>query len=830
MRTIRFALRTLFKTPFVTAIAVLSLALGIGATSAIFSLFDQMLLRPLPVVEPDRLVNLAAPGPKPGNQSCNEAGDCDVVFSYRMFKDLEAKNTVLSGLAAHFTFEVNLSYDNQPMTGQATYVSGSYFPTLGLTPAMGRLFTPADDQGLGASYLAVLAYNAWKARFGGDRNVIGRPVVVNGKSLTIIGVAPKGFEGTTLGSRPLLFVPISMRSVVSPFFDGFERRDSYWAYLFGRLKPGVTLDQAREELNTVYHPIITDVEAPLQKDMSDSTLVKFKAKKLLVEPGAKGQSSIHDQARTPLLMLFAITGIVLLIACANIANLLMARGASRAMEMGVRLALGATRRQLITQLLTESVVLATMGGILGLFVAKWTLDGIAALLPPEAVQSLHFELQPAVLLFAAALSVGTGLFFGIFPALHSTRGDVVDAIRSSAGRVSVSRGAARFRASLVTAQISLATTLLILAGLFLKSLVNVTRVDLGIKVDDVVTFGISPERSGYDSTRAMLLFEKVEERLAAIPSVTGVTSDAIALLAGNNWGNSVNVQGFPKGPDVDNNSRVNEVGAGYFATLGIPLTSGREFSVADALGRPKVVIVNEAFAKKFNLGKDAVGKFMSRGDRDSLDTEIVGVIKDAKYSDVKLPVPPVFYMPWRQDGSPGSLNFYVRTKNPGALLPTLTRVMKEIDPMLPVEDLKTLPQQIRENVFLDRMISILSAAFASLATLLAAVGLYGVLAYSVAQRTREIGLRMALGASARQVTAMVMRQVGLMLAVGLLLGLVAAFGLGRGAASLLFGLKGHDPVVFALSVLALAVVAFGAGYLPARRAAQVEPMQALRFE
>jgi predicted permease len=781
-------------------------------------------------LEPDRLVNLSAPGPKPGNQSCNQAGDCDVVFSYQMFKDLESKNSVLSGLAAHFTFGVNVAYDNQPMTGQATYVSGSYFPTLGLTPAAGRLFTPADDQGLGASYLAVLAYNAWKARFGGDRNVIGRPVVVNGKSLTIIGVAPKGFEGTTLGSRPLLFVPISMRSVLSPFFDGFERRDSYWAYLFGRLKPGVTLEQASAALNGVYHPIITDVEAPLQKEMSDSTLVKFKAKKLLLEAGARGQSSIHDEAKTPLLMLFAITGIVLLIACANIANLLMARGANRAMEMGVRLALGATRRQLITQLLTESVVLATMGGILGLFVAKWTLDGIAALLPPEAVQSLHFELQPAVLLFAAALSVITGLFFGIFPALHSTRGDVVDAIRSSAGRVSVSRGAARFRASLVTAQISLATALLILAGLFLKSLVNVTRVDLGIKVDDVVTFSISPERSGYDSTRATLLFEQVEERLGAIPGVTAVTSDAIALLAGNNWGNSVNVQGFPSGPDVDDNSRVNEVGAGYFATLGIPVISGREFSVADALGRPKVAVVNEAFARKFNLGKDAVGKFMGRGTHDTLDIQIVGVIKDAKYSDVKLPVPPVFYMPWRQDGSPGSLNFYLRTRNPGEVLRTLPGIMKQIDPMLPVEDLKTLPQQIRENVFLDRMISILSAAFASLATLLAAVGLYGVLAYSVAQRTREIGLRMALGASARQVTAMVMRQVGLMLAVGLLLGLAAAFGLGRGAASLLFGLKGHDPVVFALSVLALALVAFGAGYLPARRAAQVEPMQALRFE
>ncbi len=829
MRTLRYAFRTLFKTPFVTAIAVLSLALGIGATSAIFSLFDQMLLRPLPVVEPNRLINLEAPGPKPGSQSCNQAGDCDVVFSYQMFRDLEQKNTVLSGLAAHFTFGANLSFENQPMTGQGVYVSGSYFPTLGLVPALGRLLAPADDQGIGASFVTVLSHTAWQSKFGSDPNVIGKPLVVNGQTLTIIGVAPRGFDGTTLGSRPMLFVPISMRGIVSGW-KGFENRRSYWFYGFGRLKPDVTLAQAKAGLNVIYHPIITDIEAPLQEGMSDSTLVKFKAKELLVEAGQMGQSSIHAQSKTPLLMLFCITGIVLLIACANIANLLMARGANRAMEMGVRLALGASRRQLITQLLTESVVLAFMGGAAGLFVANWTLNAISSLLPPDAAESLHFTLQPAVILFAAALSVVTGLFFGIFPAMHSTRGEVVDAIRANAGRVSVGRGAARFRASLVTAQISLATTLLILAGLFLKSLVNVTKVDLGIKVDDVVVFGISPERNGYDSTRANLLFQQVEERLAAIPGVTGVTSDMVGLIAGNNWGTDVNVQGFPKGPDVDNNSRFNEVSAGYFAALGVPVIAGREFSVADVKGRPRVAVVNEAFAKKFSLGKDAVGKFMADNGGDSLNIEIIGVIRDAKYSDVKLPVPPVFYMPWRQDLSSGSLNFYVRGRNPQELLRTLPGIMKQIDPMLPVEDLKAMPQQIRENVFMDRMISILSAAFATLATLLAAVGLYGVLAYSVQQRTREIGLRMALGANATQVRVMVMRQVGGMLAIGLVIGLGAAFGLGRAAASLLFGLKGHDPVVFTLSVLALALVAFGAGYVPARRAAMVEPMVALRFE
>ncbi len=364
-----------------------------------------------------------------------------------------------------------------------------------------------------------------------------------------------------------------------------------------------------------------------------------------------------------------MTGVVLLIACANIANLLLARGANRATEMGVRLALGASRRQLLTQLLTESVLLALMGGVASLLVARWTLGLIATLLPPDASSSLVFELQPSVLLFAALMSIGTGLLFGIFPALHSTRSDLVGAIRSNAGAVSGARGAARFRATLVTAQIALATTLLISAGLFLKSLVNVTHVELGVRVDDVVTFGISPERSGYDSTRFRLLYQRVEGELAALPGVTGVTSSRVPLLGGSNWGTDVYVQGFAHGPDVDNNSRFNEVGAGYFGMLGIPILSGREFTPSDRDGSGNVAIVNETFAKKFHLGTDAVGKFMSSEQPDSLDIQIVGVAKDAKYSEVKDEIPPLFFMPWQQDANVGTMNFYIRT----ALAPQLLR-------------------------------------------------------------------------------------------------------------------------------------------------------------
>lgn len=828
---LKLAFRTLFKSPFVTAVAVLSLALGIGANAAIFSLFDQLLLRPLPVWQPEGLVNLAAPGPKPGSQSCNQAGDCDVVFSYRMFRDLEGAQTLFSGVAAHRLFGANLAYRGQTLNGEGMLVSGSYFPVLGLQPALGRLLTPADDQAIGAHFVAVLSHSYWTTRLGASPDVLNETIVVNGQAMTIVGVAPRGFQGTTLGARPQVFVPITMRGLMAPGFTDFENRRSYWAYVFARLKPGATMEQAAMAVNAIYRPIINEVEAPLQEGVSDQMMARFKARSITLEEGRRGQSSIHREARVPLLLLLAITGIVLLIACANIANLLLARAANRAAEMAIRLSLGASRRHLLTQLLTESCLLAVLGGIASLLVASWTLALIGSLLPPEAAAALQLQLQPSVLLFAAVLSLGTGLLFGIFPALHSTRSDLISSIRASAGQPSGARAAARFRTSLVTAQIALSMALLISAGLFIRSLGNVSRVDLGLQVENVITFRLSPELNGYEPARSRAFFQRVEEELAAIPGVTGVSASLVPLLAGSNWGNDVSVEGFVREPDTDANARYNEVGPGYFRTLRIPLLAGREFTASDVAGAPKVAIVNETFAKKFNLGREAVGKRMSTGRHEELDIEIVGLVKDAKYSDVKQQVPPLFFTPYRQDEHLGSIVFYARTAlPPQQLLRTVPAVLSRLDPNLPVEDLKTLPQQVRENVFLDRMISTLSAAFALLATLLAAVGLYGVLAYTVAQRTREIGVRMALGADGRRVRAMVLRQVGWMTLIGGAIGVAAALALGRGAKSLLFELEGHDPIVVVAAAVVLALVALAAGYLPARRASRIDPMQALRYE
>ena len=832
MQNLKLAARMLIRTPFVTAIAILSLALGIGANSAIFSLFDQMLLTPLPVPAPEQLVNLSSPGPKPGSQSCGNAGSCDEVFSYLMFRDLEREQSVLTGLAAHVSFGASLAIKSEPMAGSGLLVSGSYFPTLQVQPALGRLFVPADDEVLGANYIAVLAHTFWQNRFGADPGVVGQTMIINGGTYQIIGVAPAKFDGTTLGARPDVYVPISMRTAVSPGFTRFENRQVYWAYLFGRRKPGVSVDQASAALNAIYRPIITDIEAPLQAGMSDGTMQQFRTKTLGVVAGPQGQSSVDDEARTPLYLLFGVTGVVLLIACANIANLLLARGAGRAAEMGVRLALGANRRQLLSLLLTESVLLALLGGAASLVVAQWTLTFIGTLLPPDAVRTLQFELQPSVVVFAGVLSIGTGIFFGMFPALHSTRNDLISVIRAGAGQLTGGKAAARFRASLVTLQITLSMALLVSAGLFLKSLMNVSRVDVGYQLDNFVTFGVGPVRAGYDTLRAAVYFARVEEELAAIPGVTGVTSAQVALLAGNNWGTGVRVQGFEGGPDVDNGSRYNEVGGGYFTTLGVTLIDGRDIAASDIAKGSKVAVVNQTFAKKFGLDRDAVGKFMGASStRDSLDMQIVGLVPDVKYSDVKDTIPPVFYTPWRQDQSVGYLSYYVKTSlPPEQLLTTIPTVLKAIDPTIPVEDLKTMPQQIRENVFLDRMISILSAAFAILATLLAGVGLYGVLSYTVSQRTREIGVRMALGADAAKVRGLVLRQVAIMTLIGGAIGIAAALGLGQAARSLLFGLEGHDALVFSISILLLAVVALAAGFVPARRAASVNPMAALRYD
>jgi predicted permease len=836
---VKFAVRTLGRSPVFTGVAVLSVALGIGANTAIFSLLDQVLLRLLPVKEPQQLVLLSMKGMHYGN---NWGGNA---LSYPMYEDFRKNNQVFSEMFCRFSYNFALTFNGQTERVLGEMVSGTYFPVLGVGAAVGRTFTPEEDQKVAGEPLAMLSYAYWKSRFAGDPSIVGKTVVINGHSMTVVGVAEQGFDGVELGQRAQIFVPVVMKGPMIPLADNINDRRSRWVNGFGRLKPGVTPQQAQASLQPFFHGILEmEVQQPAFRTASDYTRQQFLKNIIEVLPGSQGRSYMRRQLQTPLWVLMAITGAVLLIACANVAGLLVARATSRQKEIAVRLALGAGRGQLIQQLLVESLLLAAIGGVVGLLLAISTDKVLMSFLPPETA-SLKIATLPdwRILLFTLAVSLVTGMLFGLIPALQATHADVAPTLKDQAGAVVGGAAPVRFRKALVAAQVTLSLLLLIGAGLFIRSLQNLRNLGPGFAPENLVAFNIDPSLNGYDSPRAKAFYQRLSDNLGSIPGVRSVGLASMRILEDNEWDSGLTVEGYTAKNGEHIQAFMNAISPGYFQTLGVPILAGRDFTIRDneeirhspdPYGwNPTKAIINEKFAKKYFGSTNALGRHVGFGGDPGTktDIEIIGVIKDIKYTNLRDEIPIQMFVPYLGSRYVSGMTVYLKTTlNPDQIASALRSQIRQIDPNLPLYAMRTVEDQISNSLLIERLIASLSSVFGALATLLATIGLYGVMAYTVARRTREIGIRMALGAFQGDVIWMVMREVIVLVAIGIVAGFGAAMGLTRFVKSQLFGVEAMDPVALVAAIVGLALVACLAGYIPALRASRVDAMHALRYE
>ena len=826
---LRYALRGFLKTPVLTAAALLSLALGIGANTAIFSLTDRVLLRTLPVKNPEQIVLFTAPGPRSGSVETSYSDE--VSFSYPMYGDFRDHAPALDGVLARFPMRLSMAWGDRTELVNGELATGNYFDVLGVTTSLGRALAPEDDRPGKTNPVVVLSYNFWKNRFGGTP-VLNQTVRLNGIALTVIGVAQPGFSGVAVGEAPDVFLPITLQPRMTKMFPGIPDRRSYWLNIFARVKPGTPREQAETILNGFWKPILED-ELRQTPNSSAQFRQRFIKRHLNLTSGARGISAFRDQASGPLLVLIGMVGVLLLITCANIANLLIARAAGRRKEIAIRLAIGAGRGRLLRQLIVEGLSLSVAGGLLGLLVASWAGDLLLGFLPTDSsVTGLSASPDLRVLYFALALATITGVFFGLAPALDAWRMDVASSLKEQASSVAGSAPQVRLRHLLVTGQIGLSLVLLIGAGLFARSLFNLRQIDPGFRAGNILGFAVQPSLNGYDQTRIRSIYEQIRRSISAIPQVQGVAMGEIPLLANSNDTSSLLVPGYePKESDVARTDE-NWIGAGYLSTMGIPLLSGREITAQDGPNSPLVAVVNEPFAQLYLEGRDPIGRRFSFGrNKAAKQVEIVGVVRDTKHAGLREKRGPFAYLPYSQHDSIMGMTFYVRTLQDAATIgPSLRAIVREVDPNLPVFDMKTIDRQIDESMFADRLVAMLATFFGLLATLLSAIGLYGVMSYTVSRRTREIGLRMALGAARNEVLSMIMREVGVLALIGIAIAVPAAFAVSRLFESQLYGVKGNDPAVFTMATLALIAVAACAGLIPAFRATRIDPMHALRNE
>jgi predicted permease len=835
---LRYAFRTIRLNPGFACVAVLSLALGIGANTAIFSLIDAIMLRTLPVEDPASLVLLT--DPTASGVSVGSQDGVRSLVSFEEYRELRDRTSAFSGL---FAAESNLSRvyvrtgDGPVEEVLGKLVTGNYFQVLGVQPAIGRVFTEAEDKSPGSAPLAVMGYDYWKRRYALDASVVGRTIQVNRNALTIVGVAPPGFHGETVGDSPDLYVPMMMEPLMKRgrdwLHDDPTRAEKVmWLQMGGRLKPGVSMAAAQSGVDGAFKQYLQVLSGYTADPERKKSILN---QQLKLTSGAKGASYLRDEASQPLTVLMSIVGLVLLIACANVANLLLARATSRQREISVRLALGATRRRLVRQLLTESLVLSFLGGAAGVIFAFWAGNVLVRLAsggPKPIPLDLHVDLR--MLAFTAALSILTGILFGLIPALRTARADVNPALKDNARGVTGSGAKLNLGKLLVVTQVAISLLLLIGAGLFVRTLTNLQSAELGYTKENLLVVRVDPVSGGYKGQAMAAYYRRVLDELKAIPGVRGVTLSENGLFSGTESMDQITVEGYHSKNEADLASRYDMIGPGYFSTLGVPILMGREIGPQDTAGAPLVCVVNEAFAK-FYFGKEnPLGKHVTDEFPDTRATcEIVGVARDLKDHRVRGDIPRRFYLPlFHPIGEyPPAANYELRTMaNPESLMPSIRRRLEEIDSAVPIIKAGSVTDNVYRSIRQERMIAQLAAFFGALALLLSAIGLYGVLAYNTTRRTHEIGIRMALGAAQGSVLRQILREALILAVVGVAIGLPLAYACGRLLQSALYGLAVLDPWIWCAAVLAMMAVAAAAGFIPARRASRVDPVRALRYE
>ena len=852
LRDIRYAGRMLLKSPTFTATAVLTLALGIGANTALFSVLDALLLKKLPVSDPDRLVMFNSvsnsefsPGAHSGSNSRENGLTIRSSFPYQTLQRMREVRGALTDVTAFGSLSVNVDAEGQADVARGQAVSGNYFDVLGVPAFAGRAIQESDDN-LGAPPVVMLSHRYWTNRFSSDRAILGRQINLNNVAFTVIGVTPPGFEGTMqVGSSQDIYLPVVFESQVNQRMS-FMKKNVWWLRLMGRLKPGATAAQARASLENAFQQSALEQRAAYEKELiaeGDSPLPTLDPKNyphLGVFSGSQGEMMMRSFYRRPLYLLLGVVALVLLIACANVANLLLVRASARQREMAVRLAMGASRRHLVRQLLTENVLLAVLGGAVGLLFALWLKDGLLAVngWSGNQMTGLSPRLDLRVLGFTLIVSILTGLVFGLVPALRATAFDLTPALKES-GRSSSAATRSWLTRSLVVIQVSVSVLLLIGAGLLVRTLVNLQRVDPGFNEQNLLLFNVEPGLLGYKGDRLATFYQQMSSRLEAVPGVTSVTFSQLPLLSFMSTTSSFFLPGAKQGANgrfIPTGMAYVQIGRENFLTvMQIPLLAGRHLNAQDDARASKVAVINQTFAKRYFPNESPIGKRFGLNSKKQEEIEIVGLAKDAKYTSQRDEVPPTVYFSWLQDlPSVSQATFEVRTtNNPDTAVGAVRQAVRDIDSKLPLTEIKTQIEQADETLAMERLFAKLLSLFGLLAQQLASVGLYGVLAWSVSQRTQEIGIRMALGAKRSTMLTMILRQGMTLTLVGVALGLIGAYVLTKYLESLnsmLFGIGPRDPLIFGMSAMLLTLVALVACFIPARRATKVDPMVALRYE